>query len=319
MAEDDIDLKEHDWLSLGMDPATDAPVAEAKPAPVPVKAEPAAPAAAKAAEPKPAAPAPAVPAQPAAAAPKNDDPKPPQGTQPSSNQDFVKELLEKQKATDESIRLLVEENAKLIEALGAQAQPKLNPEELAAKEEEEREALLANPKAYLEKQKAELTKQLTAEAGERAKEETAKSLGYETVREFELAVASNLGVRRLSTDKEQYPLMADPEFRKEMGLNENLNAVLKRFQPKDGSDVDAVEVLRRQEFWQAAYDRANLARMAKLTNAGGTPTEAAPGTDEPLPIPSGGPSAPAAKPTAVGTTDDPMWAEIEAVGADALR
>lgn len=308
-----VDAVEHDWLNLGLPSETKAP-------------EPVLPVAAPKAEPAPEAPkapdakaepvAPAPTPAPAAEAPKPAEPAKPATSEGTPENQLIKDMLAKQAQTDASLRALIDENAKLVKAQTDAANPvkPLSPEELQAKAEADRNALLADPEAYLKEKEAKLRETLKAEAEQTAKSETAKALGYNSVREMELGVASTQGVARLTADSKQFPLMAEDSFRNLMADDANLKAVFQQF-PKDS---DPVSVLKTDAFWMMAYQRAAIAKLAGDTKSasGGAAGDEAPITPvTPGPAGSSGGTAPADQKSA----DDQLWDEIANAGSLVLK
>lgn len=206
--------------------------------------------------------------------------------------DPVKAVFQQNKELAEAMQGMATENARLLKAMADRESRETAPsaEELEAQAEIERQQLLADPAKVLTARENKLREQLAQDAEKAARTSLAKSLGYDDPRDMDIAVASANGVKRLTADKAQFPLMGDDAFRAEMAKPENLTAVFKQF-PKES---DPAEILRKPEAWALMYTRTALARATK------TPVVAAPAApapksgDEPITPVSTAPAAVAA-------------------------
>lgn len=242
-----------------------------------------------------------------AGAPKTgDDP-----TSQGKDGDYVKTLHEKLSRLESATATLIEENAKLLAAQNAEReranQPK--PEELEAQAAARRNEFLTNPDAFLKQREDEIRKKATEDAAASAKEQLAKSMGFDSVEKFESWSAASQGLKTLEADDKSYPLMKDEAFKKVLGDPETLKPIFKLFPP----DSRPNEVLKSPQFWALAYQQAALKTVASATRQ---PT----GSDKvDTPLNPVNPSpAPAAKGAPVPLIDE-EWAAVEKAGESVFK
>ncbi len=295
----EVVVDNEDWLGVGRD---DLGFPGDPPAPAAVV--PSAPVAA----PAPAAPAPA----PVAAAPAQATPATPEPT------DAVKAAYAQNQQLQETVQTLVTEQARLLKVMADKEARETAPsaEELEAQNTAAREQLLADPGKVLQERESKLREQMTAEAGVKAREALASSLGYENTRDLDIAVASANGVKRLTADKEQFPLMQDAAFRAEMAKPENLAAVFKQYK----KDSDPAEILKQDAAWALMYNRTALARATQNPAAAAPAVTAQPAGEEPInPVSAAPASAGAGAVSAPKSSIELEWDALAASDSPVLQ
>lgn len=297
------------WLNAGMDAVKEAPPKaaasepEPNPAPEPAKVE------SKKEDPP----------KTGEEAPKVDDaskaapPTPPAPVvETDKTQEYIKTIHEGNKSLQDTVKVLLEENAKLLAAVHKSkepAPPVLSVEEVEERAKAEREKLLGDPDAYLKKREEEIKEKVKKEALEEAQASQATSLGFPSVEAMNTHFAAQTGFATIEKQPEKFPLLKDAEFRKLMGEKDNLQAVFTEFP----EEMRPSEVMRDPRFWNLAYLRASLAFVTKGMNAEGGKGETGATPDPANLSPSPPNGAPPAKPGKPATLQD-EWAQVETAG-----
>lgn len=246
--------------------------------------------------------------------------KPPEPVQPAPEdptQRYIKELHEDRKNLNKAVETLIAENAKLNESLRRNLAPEkaLTADEIEEKKKADRDRLMEDPEGFLAVREKELREKVQKETLEKAQGDLATSLGYKDVNEMETAFAARKGFATLETEtnakgEKKHPLLADAEFRKQMGSKENLDAVFEEFD----KTLPSATVVKDPKFWTMAYQRTAMAYLAKAANpapAGASPAE------EPANLT---PSPPNATPK-TGTPEAILqdeWSQVEKVNTKVL-